>query len=96
MRLRLSRGLPRHNIQAFMDFEDFVYNRTKQVPISLFKKLGDAAKMYCSDIDHDIPRTSFISQAILPDKMIRVPGLSAELVSHWLRDPCGTKRKSFK
>ena len=96
MRLRLSRGLPRHNIQVFMDFEDFVYNRTKQVPISIFKKLGDAAKMYCSDLDHDIPRTSLISQALLPDKMIRVPGLSAELVKLLAKGSVWNKAKKFQ
>ena len=42
MRLRLGRGLPRHNLQAVMDFEDFVYNRTDGSPQSVFKTLGNS------------------------------------------------------
>ena len=30
MRLRLGRGLRRHNLQPVMDFEDFVFNRTER------------------------------------------------------------------
>ena len=95
MRLRLSRGLPRHNVQAFMDFEDFVYNRTKQVPISIFKQLGDAAKMYCTDREHDFPRTSLISNALSPDNMEKVPGLSAEMVKSLAKGSVWKKAKKF-
>ena len=52
MRLRLGRGLRRHNLQPVMDFEDFVYNRTNGRPASIFKTLGDAAKLYCSTVDN--------------------------------------------
>ena len=51
MRLRLGRGLRRHNLQAVMDFEDFVINRTNGTPQDIFKKLGNAAFTYCSQED---------------------------------------------
>ena len=38
MRLRLGRGLHRHNLQAVLDFEDFIHNRTDGSPADVFKK----------------------------------------------------------
>ena len=52
--------------------------------------------MYCSDIDHDIPRKSLISQALLPDKMTRVPGLSVELVKSLAKGSVWNKAKKFQ
>ena len=46
MRLRLERGLHQHNLQAVLDFEDFVWNRTDGSPANVSKKLGDAARAY--------------------------------------------------
>ena len=46
MRLRLGRGLRRHNLQSVMDFEDFVQNRTDGTPQDIFRNLGTAAFMY--------------------------------------------------
>ena len=48
MRLRLERGLHQHNLQAVLDFKDFVWNRTDGSPANVFKKLGDAARAYVS------------------------------------------------
>ena len=47
MRLRLGRGLHRHNLQAVLDFEDFIHNRTDGSAADVFKKLGDAARLTC-------------------------------------------------
>ena len=58
MRLRLGRGLHRHNLQAVLDFEDFVWNRSDGTPADVFKKLGDAAHAYVSSQDCDAPRIS--------------------------------------
>ena len=38
MRLRLGRGLPRHHLQAVMDLEDFIYNRTNGTPQDILRK----------------------------------------------------------
>ena len=51
MRLRLGRGLPRHNLQPVMDMEDFVYNRTNGGPQELFKGLGDVGVIYMTKYD---------------------------------------------
>ena len=58
MRLRLGRGLPRHNFQAILDFEDFVLDRTDGSQANIFKKLGDAATAYVSSSVGDIDRIS--------------------------------------
>ena len=36
LRLNLAKGLPRHNLQAWLDFEDFVFNRSDGTPCSVF------------------------------------------------------------
>ena len=69
MRLRLGRGLPRHNLQAVMDFEDFVYNRTDGSPQSV-KALGDAGKYYVSNYDDEVKRSSKLSTALTKDKVL--------------------------
>ena len=95
MRLRLSRGLPRHNLQAFMDFEDFVYNRSCGTPMSVFKKLGDAAKLYCSNDEHNFPRTSTISTRICSDRFAKVPGLTDMLVRKLAKGRVWEKAKKY-
>ena len=87
MRLRLARGLPRHNLQPWMDFEDFIYNRTDGTPPSVFKALGDAAKMYCSNYDPTITRTSQISQRLAQDVLHDIPNLS----DHAAKQLCSTR-----
>ena len=77
MRLRLARGLPRHNLQAWLDFEDFVFNRSDGTPCSVFKALGDATRIYSSAYDDSIIRTSTISEMLTPDTLYPIPGLSA-------------------
>ena len=61
IRLRLGRGLPRHNLPAIMDFEDFVYNRTDGSPQSVFKALGHSEFYYSSHFGAKIPRSSKLS-----------------------------------
>ena len=56
MRLRIGRGLYRHNLQAVMDFEDFVHNRTDGKPATIFKRLGDAAIQYVTTVDFETAR----------------------------------------
>ena len=51
MRLRSGRGVFRHNLQPILDLEDFIQNRTSGIPASIFLKLGDAAKLYTSNLD---------------------------------------------
>ena len=76
MRLRLGRGLPRHNLQAVMDFEDFVYNRTDGTPQSVFKNLGDSGFYYVSYFDDTVSRSSKLSSALRPDNVLEVPMLT--------------------
>lgn len=76
MRLRLGRGLPRHNLQAVMDFEDFVYNRTDGTPQSVFKNLGDSGFYYVSYFDDTVSRSSKLSLALRPDNVLEVPMLT--------------------
>ena len=77
MRLRLGRGLPRHNLQSWLDFEDFVYNRTDGTPQDIFKKLGDAATTYVQTVDLKTVRNSHISDILESDALHPVPGLSS-------------------
>ena len=58
MRLRSGRGLHRHNLQAVMDLEDFIYNRRDGPPADIFKRIGDIASIYCKTIDSETVRTS--------------------------------------
>ena len=76
MRLRSGRGVHRHNLQPIMDFEDFVNNRTTGEPSSIFKILGNAAKLYASTIDNTTVRTSNIPLLLANDHFEFVPGLT--------------------
>ena len=75
MRLRLGRGLHRHNLQAVLDFEDFVHNRTNGSPADIFKKLGDAATVYVSTPDCDIERVSNLAYALPVDDVDTIEGI---------------------
>ena len=76
MRLRLGRGLRRHNLQSVMDFEDFVQNRTNGTPQDIFKNLGSAACLYLSIKHDEVPRTSLISSALRKDHIEPIMALS--------------------
>ena len=80
MRLRMGRGLRRHNLQAVMDFEDFVRNRTDGTPQDIFKHLGTAAFVYLAIRHDDVPRTSLISTALRPDRIEPIPNLTEQLI----------------
>ena len=72
MRLRLGRGLHRHNLQAVLDFEDFVHNRTDGKPATIFKKLGDAATLYVATVDYETTRCSNISVLLNEDSLDKI------------------------
>ena len=76
MRLRLGRGLHRHNLQAVLDFEDFVWNRTDGSPANIFKKLGDAAMAYVSSPVSDIDRISNLAYELPADDIEHIEGLN--------------------
>ena len=74
MRLRLGRGLHRHNLQAVLDFEDFVLNRTDGTPAGVFKKLGDAAHAYVSKVVCEAPRLSNLTYKLPADDVEQIDG----------------------
>ena len=83
MRLRLGRGLRRHNLQSVMDFEDFIYNRTDGTPQDIFRNLGLATFHYHS-IQHDnVQRTSLISIALRQDHFEPIESLSIGLIKSY-------------
>ena len=80
MRLRLGRGLRRHNLQSVLDFEDFVYNCTNGTPQHIFKNLGSATVLYHS-IKHDnVERSSLISTRLRQDHFEPIENLSIGLI----------------
>ena len=80
MRLRLGRGLPRHNLQAFMDFEDFVYNRSDGSPQSVFKALGESGCYYVSHFDDQVTRSSKLSSELRLNNVLEVSMLTDEKI----------------
>ena len=80
MRLRLGRGLHRHNLQPVMDLEDFIYNRTNGTPADVFKKIGDIAAIYCNTVDLVTPRNSVIPLRLHEDIWVNVPGLTTSII----------------
>ena len=70
MRLRLGRGLPRHNLQSVMDLEDFIYNRTDGSAQDVFKKIGDIAAIYSRTVDTKTKRHSNLGLRLRDD----IPG----------------------
>ena len=76
MRLRLGRGLHRHNLQAVLDLEDFIFNRTNGDPADIFKKLGDASKQYVSTYDPHTVRKSVVPYALPQDDVQPIIGLN--------------------
>ena len=81
MRLRSGLGLPRHNLQAVMDLEDFICNRTNGTPQDIFKKVGDIAAIYCRAAHDDTVRHSNIPIALRPDRNLsHILGLNLRTV----------------
>ena len=95
MRLRLGRGLRRHNLQSVMDFEDFVYNRTDGTPQDIFKKLGCAAYHYHSNNHDDVQRSSLISTALRQDHFEPIQDLSIGLIKQLCTDGVFRKANIF-
>ena len=86
MRLRLGRGLRRHNLQSVLDFEDFVYNCTNGTPQHIFKILGSATVLYHS-IKHDnVERSSLISTRLRQDHIEPIENLSIGLIKQLCTD----------
>ena len=75
MRVRLARGFPRHSLRAWLDFKDFVFNRTDGTPYLVFK--APTARLYSSAYDDSIIRTSTISEMLTRDALPPISGLSA-------------------
>ena len=78
MRLRLGRGLHRHNLQAVLDFEDFIYNRTNGDPADVFKKLGVAANKYVTTVDFHSKRKSVRSYSLPEDNVEAIQDLTRD------------------
>ena len=96
MRLRLGRGLRRHNLQPVMDFEDFVFNRTNGKPASIFKTLGDAAKQYCSIVDNTTIWCSNIPLLLRPDLIETVLGLELRMIAGLCSKSIFSKSKHYE
>ena len=75
MRSRLGRGLHRHNLQAVLDFEDFIWNRSDGSPAHVFKKLGDAAYEYVTTPNCDAKRISNLTYKLTADDVEIIHGL---------------------
>ena len=96
MRLRLGRGLRRHNLQSVMDFEDFVHNRIDGTPQDIFKHLGSAASLYLS-IEHDnVERTSLISTSLREDHIEPIGNLSILMIKKLCTESVYKRANIFK
>ena len=96
MRLRLGRGLHRHHLQAWLDFEDFVYNRTDGSPQDIFKKLGDAATRYIITHDQQTIRASNIPHQLDLDHIGHIEGLTLTKIQGLTSDSIFYKAKRFE
>ena len=96
MRLRLGRGLHRHNLQAVLDFEDFVWNRTDGSPANIFKKLGDAAMAYVSSPVCDVDRISNLAYKLPADDIEHIDGLSLSKIKTLCTASVFSKTKRFE
>ena len=96
MRLRLGRGLHRHNLQAVLDFEDFVHNRTDGKPATIFKKLGDAATLYVATVDYETTRCSNISVLLNEDSLDKIEGLDLSKVQTICTNSVFEKTKRYE
>ena len=96
MRLRLGRGLHRHNLQAVLDFEDFVSNRSDGSPADVFKKLGDAAYAYVSTLDCNAERISNLTYKLPADDVEIITGLLLTKIKLLCSPSIFTKSKRFE
>ena len=96
MRLRLGRGVRRHNLQPILDFEDFVFNRTDGTPAAIFKELGDSAKLYCSIEDDVTTRSANIPFLLCNDHIERIEGLQLSKIKLICSENIFAKSVSFE
>ena len=96
MRLRLGRGLHRHNLQAVMDFEDFIWNRTDGSPAHVFKTLGDAAMTYVSTPDCDAQRMSNLAYELPADDIEYIDGLDLTAIRRLCSASVFSKTKRYE
>ena len=96
MRLRSGRGVFRHNLQPIMDLEDFIHNRTSGKPASIFKKLGDAAKLYVSIGNDDTIRSSNIPLLLAQDHFEKIQNLTLDKVKTLCSSSVFAKSKRFE
>ena len=96
MRLRLGRGLHRHNLQAVLDFEDFVHNRTNGSPADIFKKLGDAAAVYISTPECDTERVSNLAYILPDDDVENIEGMDLSEIRKYCSESIFRKTKRYE
>ena len=96
MRLRSGRGVFRHNLQPVMDLEDLIHNRTSGKPASIFKKLGDAAKLYVSIGNDDTIRSSNIPLLLAQDHFEKIQNLTLDKVKTLCSSSVFAKSKRFE
>lgn len=96
MRLRLGRGLHRHNLQAVLDFEDFVWNRSDGTPADVFKKLGDASYAYVTTVNCDAERVSNLTYKLPSDDVEVINGLLLPKIKKLCSPSVFTKSKRFE
>ena len=78
------------------DLEDFIFNRTTGKPSSIFKKLGDATKLYCSTTDTHTVRLANIRFRLSNDIFNKVVGLSSSKVKILCTASVFKKSKRFE
>ena len=83
-------------MQYVMIFEDFISNRTTGMPSSIFKILGNTARMYSSTIDHTTVRTSNISLLLDNDYFETVHGITLTQIQSMCTDGNFNKSKRFE
>ena len=96
MRLRLGRGLHRHNLQAVLDFEDFIYNRTNGDPADVFKKLGDAANKYVTTVEFHTKRKSVRSYSLPEDNVEAIQDLTRDKIVRLCTTSVFNKAKKYE
>ena len=96
MRLRLGRGLHRHNLQAVLDFEDFIWNRTDGSPAHVFKKLADAAYEYVTTPNCDAERISNLTYKLPADDVETIHGLDLSKIKTLCTPSVYSKTKRFE
>ena len=96
MRLRLGRGLHRHNLQAVLDLEDFIYNRTNGDPPDIFKKLGDSATTYVQTCDTQTIRKSLLAYKLPQDDVEEIVELTIDKITQLCSTSVFYKAKRYE